>query len=102
MVVGKVKPPHISSTNQGESDLVKLGWMMRTMLDDLILMGIKDPPVGGVLVEGLNLRIFIIKIQYKFVYKLIELTSTPIFYNIKALILVPLLVSDLLLLKVSE
>ena len=102
MVVGGVKPPHnISSTNHGESDLVKLGRMMRTMLNDLILIGIKDPIVGGVLVEGFNLGPFIIKIQYKSVYELVELTRTPAFHNIKTLTLVPLLVADPLSLKVS-
>ncbi|KAI9252979.1 hypothetical protein BDA99DRAFT_563282 [Phascolomyces articulosus] len=100
LAVGEIKPPSNSnSTNKGESDVVKLGKMMRSMVNDLILFGVKAPMVGGVLVKGKRMSTYIMKLDYPSIYEFIELSDSPLFQDIASLSLLPRLVQDLVNLK---
>ena len=102
IAVGEIKPPSNSTaTNCGESDQVKLGRMMKEMYNDLVVRGVRNPVVGGILVEGEIMKTFIMKLEFARIYELVELSKTPLFQSITFMTLLPTLVSDLMMLKVK-
>ena len=103
LIVSEVKPPSSSNSfNTGEPDIVKLGRMMKMMINELLLEGIESALVGGVLVQGRRMRTFIMKLEYKEIYEMIELSDTQLFQDIKSMTALPSLVEDLLKLKVKK
>ncbi|KAI9250255.1 hypothetical protein BDA99DRAFT_608542 [Phascolomyces articulosus] len=100
LAVAEIKPPsNNASTNHGESDQVKLGKMMRSMYNALIQSKVSNPIVGGILVEGKVMRTFIMKLQYRETYELIQLAKSDLYHDIKSLSNLPMLIQDLLWLK---
>ncbi|KAI7885887.1 hypothetical protein K492DRAFT_141207 [Lichtheimia hyalospora FSU 10163] len=56
--VAEVKPPGCANlSNDGESDLVKLGREMQYMLNQLINDCVQNPVVGGTLLQGCNINL---------------------------------------------
>ena len=103
LIVSEVKPPSSSNSfNTGEPDIVKLGRMMKMMINELLLEGIESALVGGVLVQGRRMRTFIMKLEYKEIYEMIELSDTQLFQDIKSMTALPSLVEDLLKLEVKK
>ncbi|KAG2224499.1 hypothetical protein INT45_010565 [Circinella minor] len=48
----EIKPPGIPSQSQLKSDFVKIGKECKDMIDDLLELGVENPYVPGVLIEG--------------------------------------------------
>lgn len=98
----EIKPPgKANSTNNGESDRVKLGHEMKAMLDDLISYGVESPVVGGILLEGCSMSTYKMSLDHPQVYKLIQLSTIAIFNNTQELVLLPPILKNLIQVKVS-
>ncbi|CDH49760.1 predicted protein [Lichtheimia corymbifera JMRC:FSU:9682] len=96
----EIKPPgKANSTNNGESDRVKLGHEMKAMLDDLISYGVESPVVGGISLEGCSMSTYKMSLDHPQVYKLIQLSTIAIFNNTQELVLLPPILKNLIQVK---
>lgn len=77
MVVGEFKRPGFSPYL--ELDLVKIGIEMRTMLNDLVRLGVSNPLVGGILIQGRHITTFQFDIIAPKVYRMVKLCDLAMF-----------------------
>ncbi|KAI8334698.1 hypothetical protein BC941DRAFT_327105, partial [Chlamydoabsidia padenii] len=56
VVLGEFERPGFSPCF--ESDFVKTGKEMRSMVNDLVRLGVPNPSVGGILIQGRHISIF--------------------------------------------
>ncbi|KAI9274527.1 hypothetical protein BDA99DRAFT_533160 [Phascolomyces articulosus] len=65
----EIKPPHTSSSSsQNQSDFVKIGKESKDMIDDLIVLGVEDLRVGGILIEGEDVSTYTMQLKCQDVY----------------------------------
>ncbi|KAG0171396.1 hypothetical protein DFQ28_001064 [Apophysomyces sp. BC1034] len=62
-----------------ESDLVKIGKEMRTMLNYLIRLGVPSPSVGGILIQGRQITTFQFDIVAPKLYRMVKLCELVMF-----------------------
>lgn len=91
MVVGEFKRPGFSPCF--ESDLVKIGKEMRTMLNDLIRLGVPSPSVGGILIQGRQITTFQLDIIAPKLYRMVKLCELVMFDTLDQIVSLPAIVS---------
>jgi hypothetical protein len=70
VVVGEFKKPGFSAGF--ESDLVKIGKEMRLMLNVLVCLGVPNPSVGGILVQGRQISTFKFDVVAPKLYRMVK------------------------------
>lgn len=73
---------------------------MRWMLNKLVVKGVKNPVVGSILISGFQMQTNKMDTIDVGVYQMVELSKTLCFRYIYELTLIPVIVSNLLQLKV--
>lgn len=71
--MGEFKPPGFSLCF--ESDLVKIGKEMRSMLNALIRIGVTNPSIGGILIQGSHVSTYKFDIIAPKIYRMIKLSD---------------------------
>ncbi|CAO3637363.1 unnamed protein product [Cunninghamella blakesleeana] len=75
LFVAEIKPVNKNCHSQLQSDFVKLGKQMKSMLDHLIKTGVNDPIVTGLLVDGYSCSTFMLSLKSDGIYILTELAT---------------------------
>ncbi|KAG0173133.1 hypothetical protein DFQ30_008805 [Apophysomyces sp. BC1015] len=94
IVVGEFKSP-LYNSNQTESDQVKLGKEMRSMINDLVVKGTPDPAVCGVLVQGFDMSTFVMDLPSPKLYRLVKLSNLTMFKTLDQICNLPLITTRL-------
>ncbi|KAG0172841.1 hypothetical protein DFQ28_009804 [Apophysomyces sp. BC1034] len=68
----EIKPPTKLSQAQRQSDFVKPGKELRSIIDRLIGRGVENPTAYGVLVEGYGCRTYSMRLVAEGVYLMVE------------------------------
>ena len=68
----EIKPPSQSSHSQLESDFVKVGKELKDIIDDLVELGVDDPCAAGILIEGLKMTTYTMRLVSEGAYILLE------------------------------
>jgi hypothetical protein len=69
------------------------------MLNDLICLGISDPSVGGILIQGRHISTYRFDIIAPKVYRTIKLSELTFFENLDRIVILPVIVSRLMQVK---
>ncbi|CAO3654325.1 unnamed protein product [Cunninghamella echinulata] len=100
LVICEVKAP--GKKNYGiYSDFTKLGFEMKTLINNLVSSGVNSPKSFGILVEGYVLRTFIMDIKCPSVYRMVELNRIRIPDSLSSLSLFTNFFGTILQLKVN-
>lgn len=91
VVVGEFKAP--KGHCQGESDTIKIGKEMRTMINRLITIGVEDPVVCGVLVSKGCLSTYKMELRGPKLYVMTRLSKLNLIRTSDDLAMLPILVS---------
>lgn len=83
-----------------KSGLVKTGQEMRWMFNKLVRAGVQNPVVGGILISGYDMHTFKMDMVDDSIYILTELSKILIFRNLNKLTMLPIIIPNLLQLKV--
>ncbi|KAI9278619.1 hypothetical protein BDA99DRAFT_531364 [Phascolomyces articulosus] len=84
-----VKLPSESSQSQLQSDFIKVGKEMKTMLDELTNLGVEKPNVAGILVEGHELSTFSMRLVHDDVYIMRQHDHLRLLQTPESIVLVP-------------
>lgn len=88
--VSEVKPAFNSnSSNNGESNKVKIGKEMAWILNSLVREGVEEPVVCGILVKGLTMTTFKMDLSHHQTYRMIEFSSVLLFENLQGISVLP-------------
>lgn len=87
VLVSEFKPTKYQSSV--ESDLVKLARQMKLSYNHLVIHGVPEPLVCGLLCDGLKLTTFVLDLVSPQLYRLVKLSETDVFANINQLNLIP-------------
>lgn len=91
VVVGEFEAP--KGHCQGESDTIKIGKEMRTMINRLVTIGVEDPVVCGVLVSGGCLSTYKMELRGPKLYVMARLSKLNLIRTSDDLVMLPILVS---------
>lgn len=82
--VSEIKSPHRKGVNTiVESDQVKIGKEMASMINYLVMEGVNHPVVGVILLEGYKMKTYKMDLQYPKIYRMIELSSMNLCDNLQ-------------------
>ncbi|OBZ81599.1 hypothetical protein A0J61_10353 [Choanephora cucurbitarum] len=70
--VVEVKTP---SRNRNSNDFVKMGFILKFMLDNMVKHGMKKPKAFGLLVDGFNCYLYKMQLLYEAIYEMTEMES---------------------------
>ncbi|KAI8323396.1 hypothetical protein EDC96DRAFT_529181 [Choanephora cucurbitarum] len=70
--VTEVKAP---LRNKNSNDFIKLGFTLKSMLDGAIKRGMTKPHMLGLLVDGYNCYLYMMKIEHEAIYQMVELDT---------------------------
>ncbi|KAI8148540.1 hypothetical protein BJV82DRAFT_663904 [Fennellomyces sp. T-0311] len=93
VLVAEFKPRE--GRQRQESDFIKIGKEMRTMLNRLIMIYVHNPVVCGNLVGGNRISTFKMELKASQIYAMVQLSDLPLIRNSDDLNLIPLLVAKL-------
>ncbi|ORY98245.1 hypothetical protein BCR43DRAFT_457584 [Syncephalastrum racemosum] len=99
LVPFEIKSPNNLSDAEAESDLVKLGKEMKAALDRLVDLGLTNPVVGGVLVNGYAVSIFTMQLAAEGVYLMSTLVDFHLLRRPTDIMLLPRIVESVQLLR---
>ncbi|ORX55764.1 hypothetical protein DM01DRAFT_1335152 [Hesseltinella vesiculosa] len=97
IVVGEFKKPGYSPTM--ESDFLKIGKQMRSMINDLVRQNVCGPVVCGILVQGRQIRTFKMDLVALKTYRMIKIGQISMFEGKGDLSNLPAIVSRLMQVK---
>ena len=80
---------------------MNLGQEMRWMINRLVAEDVHWPVVGGILISGFDMAIYKMQVTNPSTYLMVELSQVSLFKNMSELSMVPVIVANLIQLKVS-
>lgn len=95
----EVKPPTKSSQAQLQSDFVKLGKELKSIIDRLIGRGVENPTACGVLVEGYDCRTYSLRLVAEGVYLMVEHGCIQLLKSPQAVNSLPVIIEHLMQLR---